>query len=162
MAALFWLTVLFCAASRTSVAQASAETLHTQFAYGQSELGRDLVCHRIGKADAETSLLMVFGIRGFEDAFERDGEVLAMIAEHIMAYYEKNVEELRSFCLYVIPTANPDGLLEGTTTDGFGRCNANEIDINRDFSVDWSKKTLDRIRTGERPFSTAEDRKSVV
>lgn len=158
MAALFCLAVLLCATSRVCFAQAPVETLHTQFVYGQSELGRDLVCHRVGKADAEKSLLMVFGIHGFEDAFDRDGEVLAMIAGHLMAHYETNVEELRSFCLYIIPTANPDGLLDGTTTDGFGRCNANEIDINRDFSVDWSKKTLDRIRTGERPFSTAEAR----
>ena len=132
--------------------------LHTQFVYGQSELGRDLVCHRVGRADAAQSILMVFGVHGFEDAFDRDGEVLAMIAERMIAHYTENVEELRSFCLYLIPSANPDGLQEGTLIEGFGRCNANGIDINRDFSVDWSRMTNSRNRTGKKPFSTAEAR----
>lgn len=157
MAALLCCALLLCVEISTGFAEESAP-LHTRFIYGQSELGRDLICHRVGKADADKSLLMVFGVHGFEDAFDRDGEVLKMIAQRIMAHYEENADDLRSFCLYVIPSANPDGLLEGTTKDGFGRCNANGIDINRDFSSDWSKQTYSRNRTGKTPFSTAEAR----
>ncbi len=160
MQALICMFMVLCLGSSICFAEenASKSVQHTQFVYGQSELGRDLVCHRVGMADAEKSILLVFGVHGFEDAFDRDGEVLALIAERIIAHYEENGDELLSFCLYVVPSANPDGLLEGTMTDGFGRCNANGIDINRDFSVDWSKQTLDRTRTGEKPFSTAEAR----
>jgi len=159
IAALLCAAVL-CLGSSVGLAEKPAEeaSLHTQFVYGQSELGRDLICHRVGSADAVGSILMVFGVHGFEDAFERDGEVLAMIAERLMAHYEENVEELRSFCLYLIPSANPDGLQEGTSQEGFGRNNANGIDINRDFPVDWSLKTKSRNKTGRTPFSTAEAR----
>lgn len=136
---------------------AGAET-HTQLVYGQSEKGRDLICHRVGREEAERSLMMVFGVHGYEDAFDRDGEVLRRIAQTLLAHYETNVDALGSFCLYVVPTANPDGLLEGTSKDGFGRCNANGIDINRDFSSDWSRQTNSRNRTGRAPFSTAEAR----
>ena len=129
-----------------------------QFVYGQSELGRDLVCHRVGSETAEKSLLMVFGVHGFEDAFDHDGEVLRLIAHNLIAYYTEKPEELGDFCLYIIPSANPDGLLEGTTQHGFGRCNANGIDINRDFSSDWSKETRSRNRTGKAPFATAKAR----
>lgn len=130
--------------------------MHTQFVYGQSEMGRELICHRVGRTDAEKSLLMVFGVHGFEDAFDHDGEVLVMIAKRIIEHYEQNLQELQSFCLYLVPSANPDGLMDGTTQEGFGRCNANGIDINRDFSSDWSRQTASRNRTGQKPFSTAE------
>ena len=136
----------------------AAQEAHTQFVYGQSELGRDLVCHRVGREDAEHSLLMIFGIHGYEDAFDRDGEVLKMIAERLIGHYSEKPEELQSVCLYIIPCANPDGLLEGNTWEGFGRSNASGIDINRDFSSDWSRQTKSRNRTGRSPFSTAEAR----
>lgn len=132
--------------------------VHTQFVYGQSELGRDLICHRIGKADAEKSMLIIFGVHGFEDAFDHDGEVLKAIAENLLSHYEENVEELRDFCLYIVPSANPDGLIEGTTNDGYGRCNAKGLDINRDFPFDWAKNTDTRNQTGQAPLATAEAR----
>ena len=142
-----------------AVPMAWAETAPVaQFVYGQSELGRDLICHRVGSEDAEQSLLMVFGIHGFEDAFDHDGEVLGMIAQKLIAHYADHPKELKSFCLYVIPCANPDGLLDGTTQNGFGRCNANGIDINRDFPTYWSPNTSSRTRTGETAFATAEAR----
>ena len=135
-----------------------AEDVHTQFVYGQSEMGRDLVCHRVGRSDAKYSMLLLFGVHGFEDAFDRDGEVLARIAQQLISHYETHTEELGGFCLYVIPTANPDGLIDGVSNEGFGRSNANGIDVNRDFSSDWSQNTKTRNRTGDAPFSTAEAR----
>lgn len=126
----------------------------SRIVYGLSEQGRELVCHAVGNREAGLSLLMIFGVHGFEDAFDRDGEVLALIAQRLIEHYA----QAQDICLYVVPTANPDGLLAGTTKDGFGRCNASGIDINRDFSVDWSRETLDRNRTGKEPFATAEAR----
>lgn len=128
------------------------------FVYGQSELGRDLVCWQLGDEQAEKSILTVFAVHGFEDSRDRDGEVLTHIAQQIIAHYEAAPEKLEGFRLYVVPCANPDGQLEGTGKDGFGRCNANGLDINRDFPVKWTRKTTPRYRTGDEPFSTAEAR----
>ncbi len=149
---------LIWAAGMCLAEEMAENPLHMQFVYGQSELGRDLVCHRVGQQDAQEAMLLVFGVHGYEDAFDRDGEVLIKIAERLIAHYEQNAEELHTFCLYVIPCANPDGLIEGTTWEGFGRCNANGIDINRDFSSDWSQSFESRNKTGRAPFATAEAR----
>lgn len=130
--------------------------IHTQIVYGQSELGRDLICHRIGHENARTSILLVFGVHGYEDAFPRDGEVLYRIAESLIAHYSENPPD--DACLYIIPSANPDGLIEGKTKDGFGRCNALGLDINRDFPIGWKIRTGARNRTGKAPFSSAEAR----
>lgn len=148
------LAVLFAA----GVSLAEETSIHTQFSYGRSEMGRDLICHRIGTQDAERSMLMVFGVHGFEDAYPHDGQVLKLIAENLIAHYTTNVQELQDFCLYIIPSANPDGMIDGITHNGFGRCNANGYDINRDFPFDWEMDDTDRNRTGETPLVTAEAR----
>lgn len=133
-------------------------TAHQVFIYGTSELGRPLECHVLRNENAEKSMLLIFGVHGFEDNYDHDGEILKMIAEEVIEHYAAAPESLKSFCLYIVPTANPDGLYEGTTKDGFGRCNANGLDINRDFPVSWKKRTDARNKTGAEPFSTAEAR----
>lgn len=137
---------------------AGAEEMPRQFVYGTSEMGKELVCHVIGDENAERSLLMIFGVHGFEDDYPRDGQVLRLIAEEVIAHYEAAPDTLADCCLYVVPSANPDGLLDGKTQNGFGRCNAKGLDINRDFPVNWKKRTDDRNKTGDEPFSTAEAR----
>lgn len=150
------LLALFClpgiAAAQESAASPEA------IIYGQSELGRDLVCYRVGDADAAQSLLIVFGLHGFEDSYDHDGEVLRLIAESVLSHYAAEPGALGGFSLYVVPSANPDGLIDGVTKDGFGRCNANGLDVNRDFPVGWQKRTGARNCTGDAPFSTAEAR----
>lgn len=150
--------VLCIVAACFTCAYSESEGYRATFTYGESEQGRELICQRVGSEDASRSILIVFGLHGFEDAYDRDGEVLRLIAEQIIAHYEDLPELLRDFCLYVIPTANPDGLMDGTTKDGFGRCNAKGLDINRDFPVRWTKKSTARNKTGDAPFSTAEAR----
>lgn len=137
-------------------ASACAET--QTFSYGTSELGRELVCVRIGEGNAEKSLLMTFGTHGFEGAQDRDGRYLVQIAEKIIAHYEEHPQSLNGHALYVVPCVNPDGLEEGITEEGFGRLNAREIDINRDFPSDWKPMRTARYRTGDAPFATAEAR----
>ena len=149
------LLILLCA---SAAGLCEAPVIPETFVYGTSELGRELICHRVGPEAAARSMLMVFGVHGYEDDFDRDGEVLKLIAEHIIAHYTVHPEQLKDFCLYIVPVANPDGLLEGKSKDGFGRCNANGLDINRDFPVGWTKKTTKRNKTGKEPFSTAEAR----
>ena len=57
----------------------------------------------------------------------------------------------------IIPCANPDGLLDGHTNNGFGRCNAGGIDLNRDFDEGHYPFQNARNYTPE-PFSAAESR----
>lgn len=138
--------------------EAEVTSLHEAFVYGTSELGLELICHRIGSLDATQSLLIVFGVHGFEDDFNHDGEVLRLIAEKVIEHYANQPELLGDFCLYIVPSANPDGLIDGKTKDGFGRCNALGLDINRDFPVKWKKSNNVRTKTGEAPFSSSEAR----
>lgn len=146
----FFLAVLL--ALLVSCAQAES------FVFGQTELGRDLECVRLGRADAPRSILMVFAIHGFEGARDRDGEVLVEIAHRVIRHYEENPRELDGFALYIVPCANPDGLAVGVAEDDVGRLNANGININRDFPQKWRKIGSPRDRTGEEPFTTAEAR----
>ncbi len=126
--------------------------------YGTSVLGRDLVCWRVGPEDASRSFLMVFAVHGFEDRFARDGALLTETAQRILDRYAADPAPLGDTALYLIPCANPDGLAEGTSNRGFGRCNAQGLDINRDFPEGWVKRTAGANRTGDAPLQTAEAR----
>lgn len=150
------LTILLaCSTPLFALAQEN-ESLYESFIYGTSEQNRLLICHRIGNPDASQSMLMVFGIHGFEDAFKRDGRVLSEIANEMIEHYRSDPALLGDAVLYIVPCANPDGMEAGKSQDGFGRCNANGIDINRDFPVGWKKMTTSRYKTGSEPFASAE------
>lgn len=144
--------------SSAALSESSAQFPAEEIVYGLSESGRDLICYRVGKAHAPQSLLLTFGLHGFEDAYDHDGEVLRLIAHRVIDHFSQNPSELGKLCLYVVPSANPDGLLDGTTHNGFGRCNAAGLDINRDFPAGWSGDYRVRYKTGDKPFSSAEAR----
>lgn len=143
-----------CVALGESASQSPGEA----FVYGLSESGRELICHRIGDPQAAHSLLLTFGVHGFEDAYDHDGQVLRLIAHRVIDYFAENPKQLSDLCLYIVPSANPDGLLDGTTHNGFGRCNAAGLDVNRDFPIGWSEDYRVRYKTGDTPFSSAEAR----
>ncbi len=134
----------------------TSEPCYEVFSYGHSVQGRELLCHRIGKEDASKSFLWVFAIHGFEDSFKQDGRVLTQIAELMIEHYRTKADQLGDYVLYIVPAANPDGQEAGRSKDGFGRCNADGIDINRDFPVGWKKMTTPRYLTGSEPFSSVE------
>lgn len=148
---LFMLALTPAALCESKSAASSGEMI-----YGYSENGRALVCHRIGEENADSRILLVFGVHGFEDSYDHDGEVLRLIAHRVIEFFASQMPD--GVALYVVPCANPDGLLEGTTKNGFGRCNARGLDINRDFPVDWKEDYHSRTKTGAAPFSTAEAR----
>lgn len=112
----------------------------------------------MGQSDAAHALFLVFGVHGFEDAFDHDGEVLRMIALRVADHFNAHPQELNDFRLCVVPCANPDGLIDGTSRNSFGRCNASGLDINRDFPIGWQEDYHNRNKTGAAPFSTAEAR----
>lgn len=136
----------------------TATEIHYQkHIYGQSELGRDLEYYSFTPENYQETVLLNFAIHGFEDEYNADGQVLVDTAEELIAYYNKNPEKLGTTRLMIIPCANPDGLYEGTTNNGFGRCNAKGIDLNRDFDANYQSYSNVRNYTPY-AFSAAESR----
>lgn len=104
--------------------------------YGESELGKDLMYYHIeNEKQSENSpkMLLNFAIHGFEDAYDYDGKLLVAIADKIVEYYNENYDKLGTYELYVVKCSNPDGTYDGNTNNGYGRCQSNGIDLNRDF-----------------------------
>lgn len=104
------------------------------FKYGSSVLGRDLVGWSIAPAVYDRTILLNFEIHGWEDSYAGDGQLLVNLGNAVVSHYA-DATDLYNCRLIVIPSCNPDGLAEGTTNNGFGRCNADGIDLNRDFDV---------------------------
>lgn len=103
--------------------------------YGKSGEGRPLYYYQIG--NGKKTLLMTFEIHGFEDAWAQDGFELTKIAKYLimnLAKEDTNNKSLNDWTIDIVPSANPDGLLDGHTNAGPGRSQiTKQIDINRDF-----------------------------
>lgn len=127
------------------------------FSYGKSELGKDLMCYAFTPKSYTNTILLNFAIHGFEDEYNGDGQVLVDTAYTLIEYYKQNPDKLGDSQLLIVPCANPDGLYDGYTKDGFGRCNANGVDLNRDFDANYSPRTNPRNYTPY-AFSASESR----
>lgn len=128
----------------------------TSFKFGESVLKRDLVCWSIHPSQYSQTILLNFAIHGWEDSYAADGQLLVNLGNDLVEYYSKS-EDLKNSRLLIVPCANPDGIAEGTTNNGFGRCNADGIDLNRDFDANHVVNTTPRNYTPA-PFSGAESR----
>lgn len=124
--------------------------------YGQSESGRDLICTVIEPKQYSRTILAIFAIHGFEDWYPHDGQELVDTAQLVIEHFQ-NPDALSDCRLMIVAPANPDGLYDGTTNNGFGRCNANGIDLNRDFDAAHVVMTNARNKTPY-PFSASESR----
>ena len=138
-------------------ANESVDQYYSKGSYGTSELGRDLICHTFKANNSKQTIVLNFGIHGFEDEYARDAQVLVDAANYLIDYYKTNFDGNCGKTLIIIPSSNPDGLLEGTTNNGFGRCNAKGIDLNRDFDANYVPQTSTRNYT-EYAFSAKESR----
>lgn len=128
----------------------------TEVVYGQSEMGRDLVCTVIEPNHFDRTILVNFAIHGFEDDYDHDGQELVDTAELVIDHF-RDAEDLHGCRLLIVSCANPDGLVDGTTNNGFGRCNANGVDLNRDF--DAAHVVMNNARNyTQYPFSASESR----
>ena len=104
------------------------------------------------------TVLAVFGLHGYEDWYPKDGQLLVDTANAAIEDFMGNIELIGDTRYIIVPCANPDGLIYGYTENGFGRCNAEGIDLNRDFDYNWGKIYNPRWKTGDMPFSAAESR----
>jgi len=126
----------------------------TSFHYGNSVLERPLTCWCIRPESYTRTILLNFAIHGWEDSYAADGQLLVNLGNALVDHYSSNnmLEDCR---LLIIPCANPDGVEEGVTNNGFGRCNAAGIDLNRDFDANHVVYTTARNYTPA-PFSGVE------
>lgn len=109
--------------------------------FGKSVQGRNLEAFVITPTNGRytKTFVMTFAIHGFEDSYSRDGQVLTTEGNNLVEYYAKNPQMLKNYRLVIIPCLNPDGTIAGVNNQracstAFGRCTANHIDMNRDFS----------------------------
>ncbi len=136
--------------------------------YGYSGAGRELIAYRFG--DGENVLVAGFAIHGYEDNFNKDGGALVYTADQLMRRLKENRNLLTDYgwSVYVLPCMNPDGLMDGTTCNGPGRCTTTYIDengklrtgkgidLNRSFPHNWQAFAADRNFNGSRPLSARE------
>lgn len=121
-----------------------------------SPKGHPINSYRIG--NGSKALIALFAIHGYEDAWAADGIELVKIANGLIQEMEGRSSQpwATNWSLYVIPVANPDGILHGYTHCGPGRANVGDasiqaaggIDMNRCFPIGFSETTNRRNYTG--------------
>ena len=124
--------------------------------YGTSGRGRPLYVTAMEVQNPSKKVLITFGIHGYEDGYARDGQVLVNMGNAVISYFTAHPDELKTTSLYVVSVANPDGLIDGWTNNGPGRCQVSlGVDVNRDFDYYWIRMTNPRNKTLA-PFSSPE------
>jgi protein MpaA len=128
--------------------------------YGKSGLGVNLICEKISPdVSVKAKILMTFEIHGYEDQYPKDGQVLVDIGSFVANYFAANRNLLNKCELYIVASANPDGLAHGITNNGVGRCQVSlGVNINRDFPYDFKIITNSRDHTLDKPFAAPESR----
>lgn len=125
----------------------------TEGVYGYSGNNRALKYYKFGNGG--NVLAAVFSVHGYEDAWAADGEELYKIAKRLIQ--ELAADNLPSWTVYVIPLANPDGLLDGWTNNGPGRTTVSTVnDINRSFPANFNAVYDSRNYTGSTSLASPE------
>lgn len=126
--------------------------------YGTSAAGRELVAWRIGAG--KNVMILTFAMHGYEDGFDRDGQLLVDTADRLLETLTVCGEVLvepGNWTVYILPSLNPDGLLDGWTCDGPGRCTVGRgIDLNRSFPYRFAVCDNARNCSGSQPLSAPE------
>ena len=145
---------------------ASAQTI----VYGSSGAGRDLKAYRFG--NGPNVFVVGFAIHGYEDNWNKDGEALVYTAGELMAELDRNLSTVEDYgwSIYVLPCMNPDGLSDGYTNNGPGRCTTTwidgggslrsdgGIDMNRSFPHNFVAYSGSRNFNGSSPLASRESR----
>ena len=97
---------------------------------GYSTEGRPLQLYTFGKGAHER--MIVAGIHG------GDEWNTVTLANQLIKYVDQNPDVVPDdTTLYILPNLNPDG--EARAHNKYGRVNANGVDLNRNFPVNWQK-----------------------
>lgn len=128
-----------------------------KYTYGTSGNGRPLYYYKIGNGDKV--LFLNFGIHGYEDAWSRDGEELTKLAKNLIERIASDNASsgLNGWTVVIVPTSNPDGVLDGWTNNGPGRTQVSQkIDLNRSFPTYFTPQYSARYYTGSTPLAAPE------
>lgn len=128
-----------------------------KYTYGTSGNGRPLYYYKIG--NGSKVLMLNFGIHGYEDAWSRDGEELTKLAKNLIERLAKDNASggLNGWTVVIVPTSNPDGVLDGWTNNGPGRAQVSQkIDLNRSFPTFFTPQYSSRNYTGPTPLAAPE------
>ncbi|MDO5785132.1 MAG: M14 family zinc carboxypeptidase [Eubacteriales bacterium] len=141
----------------------------TKESFGTSGEGRELCAYTVGTGSKH--MVLNFAIHGWEDHWSRDGYELVRVAAKVLETLSANAATVtqRGWSVTVIPYANPDGIVSGTTHNGPGRCSTYRyndsgtlvkggVDMNRCFPSGFKVYTTARNYTGSQPLMTKEAR----
>ena len=109
--------------------------------YGTTQKGRNMFYYKAGTGP--NHLFLVFAQHGWEDGiksdgsyYHGDGNMLLKIAKNFINRFismDSNNRSaiLKKWSIFVFPGINLDGIVNGNSNNGFGRCFKNGIDPNR-------------------------------
>lgn len=149
-------TASLATASLPTIPSIPTYTNFTSGTYGKSGLGKDLKWYKIGSGS--NVVFAVFEQHGWEDAWAADGVELVNIAKTMMSSLSsKNQTTFKDWTIYVIPYANPDGITDGYTNNGPGRCTVSKkVDMNRCWPGNFTPYYTSRNYTGSTSLGAPE------
>lgn len=118
----------------------------TRLFYGTTVEQQSLIYYRLRPANPNgKKAFLTFAVHGFEDAWAQDGRALYSIAHKAIEYYGANPGKLAGWTIYIVPSANPDGMRYGVNNlreqaGAYGRCTSAGKDINRNVSAGTSRE----------------------
>ena len=126
--------------------------------YGTTQKGRNMFYYKSGFGP--NHLFLVFAQHGWEDGtksdgsyYHGDGNMLLKVAKQFMIRFANlagnRIDNIRKkWTIYVFPGINLDGIINGNSNNGFGRCFKNGIDPNRSWPGHFKVFTSPRNYTG--------------
>lgn len=149
-------TASLITASLPTIPSIPTYTNFTSGTYGKSGLGKYLKWYKIGSG--ANVVFAVFEQHGWEDAWAADGIELVNIAKTMMSKLSAmNQSTFNDWTIYVIPYANPDGITDGYTNNGPGRCTVSKkVDMNRCWPGNFSPSYTSRNYTGDTSLGAPE------
>lgn len=150
------LTSYLTNASAPSIPSIPTYSNFTSGTYGTSGLGEPLKWYKIGSGS--NVVFAVFEQHGWEDAWAFDGIELVNIANTMMSNLSAmGTSTFSDWTIYVIPYANPDGITDGYTNNGPGRCTVSKkVDMNRCWPANFVPYYTSRNYTGASSLAAPE------
>jgi len=140
--------------------------------YGQTQLGKDMVYYKTGTGP--NHIFLTFALHGWEDGtyadgsfYHGDGNMLIKVAKRFMQKFgnlsaDKITQLKQKWTIFVFPGINLDGIVNGYSNNGFGRCLYSGLDPNRNWPGDFQKNDSPRFKTGREYMGNTEDFSDVI
>ena len=139
--------------------------------YGTTQLNKTMYYYKAGTGSKH--LFLTFALHGWEDGtistssdgwYHGDGNVLVRLAKNFIERFEAssfdwNMRDtiLDKWTIFIFPGINLDGIVNGYTNDGFGRCLFDDLDPNRNWGGGFiANDSNPRYKTGATYFESQE------